>query len=431
MRFLYSLGLYLALPLIFVYFAWRGLREPGYLRGWGERLGFPRRPPADGIWLHAASVGEVAAAGPLVRALRRRYPDMPCLVTTFTPTGRERALASLEGVASVVYLPLDLPGAVGRFLRRTRPRLGVLLEAELWPNLLYRCTRGGVPTLLVNARLSEAGLARYRAGMLGRLIGGAVRRFDRIGAADEADAARFIALGVSRDRIAVTGNLKFDLELPPETAARGVELRSKWRAAQRPVWIAASTHVGEEEAVLEAHGTLLRECPDLLLVLAPRHPQRFDAVAELCRGRGFAFARHSRREEVTMQTRIVLGDTLGELPVLYAAADLAFVGGSLVPGIGGHNLLEPAALRRPMVTGPHLEAWDSVADLLEEAGALRRAADASALADAVDEWLKDIGGRQTAGEAAAGVVASHGGALERTLDLVSASLVCDAPDTKQ
>lgn len=431
MRTLYSLALYLALPLILAYFAWRGLREPDYLRGWSERLGFGRRPPAHGIWLHAASVGEVAAAEPLLRALRERYPGLPCLVTTFTPTGRARALAGLDGIAEVAYLPLDLPAAVRRFLRRTRPRLGIVLEAELWPNLLHGCADAGVPLLLANARLSETGAARYRRGPLARLVGPAVRRLYRIAAVDEAAAARFAALGVPAERITVTGNLKFDLTLPPRTAERGGELRRVWHALQRPVWVAASTHSGEEEGVLDAHEALIRRYPSLLLVLAPRHPQRFDAVAELCRARGLAFVRRSRGEAVDAGVRVVLGDTLGELPLFYALADLAFVGGSLVPGIGGHNLLEPAALRRPVITGPHLEAWGSVADLLYEAGALRRAEDSTALAEAVSGWLEDESGRETAGRAAARVVESHGGALARTLRLISESLVDNEPNTKQ
>jgi 3-deoxy-D-manno-octulosonic-acid transferase len=422
MRVLYSLALYLALPLIFAYFVWRGLREPGYLRGWRERLGCTSRLPAGGIWLHAASVGEVAAAVPLVRALRRRYPDSPCLVTVFTPTGRERALAALEGLAEVLYLPLDLPGPVRRFLRRARPRIGILLEAELWPNLLHGCAHAGISTLLINARLSAAGATRYRRGPPGRLIGDALRRIDRIAAVDATDAARFAALGVREARIAVTGNLKFDLELPPDTEERGAELRRAWQAERRPVWIAASTHAGEEEVVLDAHGALLREYPDLLLVLVPRHPQRFDAVAELCRARGLIFARRSRDDAVDGNIRIVLGDTLGELPVFYAAADAAFVGGSLVPGVGGHNLLEPAALRLPLVTGMHSDNWQQAVDWLREAGALRRVEDATALADTVGGWLQDATGREAAGRAAARVVENHGGALERTLRLVSDSL---------
>lgn len=418
MRFAYSLGLYLALPLTFLYFIWRGLREPGYLRGWGERLGLARRLPADGIWLHAASVGEVVAAAPLVKALQERYPDLPCLVTTFTPTGRERALAILAGSARVAYLPLDLPGAVRRFLRRARPRLGIVMEAELWPNLLQGCERGGVPLLLANARLSEAGARRYQHGPFGGLIRGALGRFDSIAAASEADAARFAELGVPEDRVVTAGNLKFDLELPAGIEDQGAELRAVWQAQERPVWIAASTHAGEDELVLDAYGRLSRRHPDLLLVLVPRHPQRFDAVAGLCRGRGLACARRSRGDTANAETQVLLGDTLGELLSFYAAADLAFVGGSLVPGIGGHNLLEPAALRLPVVVGPHLGAWEQVADWLQEAGALCRVADAAALADAVSECLEDHHGRKMAGLAAARVVESHGGALERTLRLV-------------
>lgn len=418
MRALYTGLLYLALPLVFLYFLWRGLREPGYLKGWGERLGLGRRPPPGGIWLHAASVGEVAAAVPLLRALRERDPDSPLVVTTFTPTGRDRARSALGGTAHVVYLPLDLPGAVRRFLQHAQPRLAILLEAELWPNLLHGCRAAGVPVLLANARLSEASAARYRRGVQGRLIGDALRGIDCIAAVSDEDAERFTALGVPAERVAVTGNLKFDLELPAGVEERGAALRRDWGAAERPVWIAASTHAGEEEIVLSAFAELVRRHPDLLLVLVPRHPQRFDGVAELCRRSGFACARRSRDEPVTAGTQILLGDTLGELVLFYATADLALVGGSLVSGIGGHNLLEPAALRLPVVTGEHLGAWETVADWLREAGALCRVADAAALASAVDECLEDHHGRKMAGLGAARVVEDHGGALARTLRLV-------------
>lgn len=419
MRFLYSSALYLLLPTVWVYFAWRGLREPDYLRDWSERLGYIDELPADGIWIHAASVGEVVAAAPLIRTLRERYPDSPCLVTTVTPTGRQRARAALGEAVHVAYLPFDVPGAVRRFLRRTRPRLGILLEAELWPNLLHGCRLAGIPLLLANARLSESRAARYRGGLWGRLIRDALLKIDRIAAVGETDAARFAALDVPEERISVAGNLKFDLEMPPDIRERGAELRREWRAAERPVWIAASTHAGEEEAVLDAHEALLRQHPNLLLILVPRHPQRFDAVADLCRVRGFDFARRSRNETVGADTRVLLGDTLGELPVFYAAADAAFVGGSLVPDIGGHNLLEPAALRLPSVTGTHLGNWAEVTTWLSEAGALHQVADAAGLAEAIKAWLEDDSGRETAGRAAANVVDSRRGALQNTLRLVS------------
>lgn len=418
LRLVYSLLLYLALPLVLGYFLLRGLREPGYLRGWGQRLGLGRVHARGGIWLHAASVGEVQAAVPLANALASRYPELPLLVTVFTPTGHERARKALGEFAEVRYLPLELPGAVRRFTRRAAPRAGLIVETEIWPNLLAACRRRRLPVMMVNARLSERSARRYARWPLRALIGEALAGLTRVAAASPADAERFAALGVTADALTDTGNLKFDLDLPESVDADGTALRRAWGAAERPVWVAASTHAGEEVVVLEAFEKLRQRQPELLLVLVPRHPQRFDAVADLLDKRGLRFARRSQQQSVGAETQVLLGDTLGELLLFYAASDLAFVGGSLVPDVGGHNLLEPAALRLPVVVGPYLDGWTTVADWLQEAGALCRVEDAAGLAEAVAECVDDAHGRMMAGLAAVRVVDDHGGALERTLRLV-------------
>jgi 3-deoxy-D-manno-octulosonic-acid transferase len=414
LRLLYiCLGYGLA-PFLLATSLWRGLRDRSYWQALPERFGFGAALPAGGLWVHAVSVGEVQAAASLVRALRQRYPELPLTLTTSTPTGRARAHHLFGDDVRVRYLPYDLVGPVGRFLRCVRPRLGIILETELWPNLYAACRRQGVPLVLANARVSERSVRRYR--LVRGLVRASLAHGVVVAAQSAADAGRFAALGADPARTVVTGNLKFDYQLPQETEARGRELRSALGAG-RPVWVAGSTHEGEEEQVLDAHAQLLRSRPDALLVLVPRHPPRFDAVAALLRRRGVAFVTRSSGAPVTPATSVLLADTLGELVLLYAAADVAFVGGSMVP-IGGHNLLEPAALGKPVVTGPHTASAAPVARLLIEAGAAEVVANGDALATAVGRLLGDGAARGTAGRAGLAAVSANRGALERFLALL-------------
>jgi 3-deoxy-D-manno-octulosonic-acid transferase len=415
LRLLYiCLGYGLA-PILLGLSLWRGLRDRSYWHALPERLGFGPAAPAGGLWVHAVSVGEVQAAASLVRELRRRYPELPLTLTTATPTGRGRAQSLFAGEVAVRYLPYDLPGPVDRFLDRVRPRLGIILETELWPNLYRACDRQRVTLVLASARVSERSVRRYR--WAGGLVREALARGVIVAAQSAADAGRFAALGASPARTPVVGNLKFDFELPPETEARGRALRATLGAG-RPVWAAGSTHEGEEELVLDAHARLADELPGALLVLAPRHPPRFEAVAALLRRRGLAFVTRSSGTDVAPATAVLLVDTLGELVLHYAASDVAFVGGSLVP-IGGHNLLEPAALGKPVVTGPYTSSAAPVARLLVEAGAAEVVADGDALAACVGRLLADPAACRVAGERGLAAVSANRGALARFLALLA------------
>jgi len=414
-RLLYiCLGYGLA-PILLGLSLWRGLRDPSYREGLPERLGLGPAAPAGGIWVHAVSVGEVQAAASLVRALRRRYPHLPLTLTTATPTGRGRARRLFGGEVTVRYLPYDLPGPVGRFLERVRPRLGIILETELWPNLYRACERRGVPLVLASARVSERSVRRYR--WAGGLVRAALAHGVIVAAQSAADAQRFVALGADPARTPVVGNLKFDVELPAAAEDRGRALRAALGAG-RPVWVAGSTHEGEEELVLDAHARLAAAQPAALLVLVPRHPPRFEAVTALLRRRGVAFVTRSSGAAVAPTTAVLLVDTLGELVEFYAAADVAFVGGSLVP-VGGHNLLEPAALGKPVVSGPHTANAAPVARLLVEAGAAELVADGAALAACVGRLLADGAARRSAGERGRAAVSANRGALERFLALLA------------
>ncbi|MGN8199935.1 3-deoxy-D-manno-octulosonic acid transferase [Salinisphaera sp. RV14] len=417
-RWLYSGLTRLVLPVAFGYFAWRGRREPAYRDHWRERLGF--LDPVDGpaLWVHAASVGEVILVTPLIEALIECYPDHRMVLTTFTPTGRAEAARRLGGRVALCYLPLDTPGATRRFLRRIGPAAGILAETELWPNLVSAAGRAGVPLVLVNASLSARSARRYRRWPVSRAATFMLTRFARIAAADRVHAERFIAAGAPARVVEVTGNLKYDRRQRPHAEAEARELRQTWQAASRPVWLAASTHDSEEAQLLETFALLRARHPKALAVMAPRHPQRFEAVAGLLARAGWQYARRSRRDPVDDRTDIVLVDTIGELEMLYALADVAFVGGSLAPGVGGHNVIEPAAVGCVFTTGPHVAEWrDAMAPMIEAGGAAI-ARDFCDVADITAGWLEDPDTRQAARQRLAATVAIHRGALGRTVQLL-------------
>ena len=415
-RTLYTLLFHLGLPLVAIRLWLRARKAPAYARRIGERfaMNLPAMQPG-GIWVHAVSVGESIAAAPMIRELLKRYPQLPITVTCMTPTGSERiqALFANEPRIQHCYLPYDLPWAAARFLERVKPKLGVIMETELWPNHIHQCAKRGIPVALANARLSERsakGYARF-AGLTRPML----EEMSLIAVQTEAEAERFRLLGARPECVEVTGSIKFDLSIDPELLIKARELREQWQAQERPVWIAASTHEGEDEIVLAAHRQLLASYPNALLILVPRHPERFNSVFELCRREGFATVRRSSGESVEAQTQVLLGDTMGELLFLYALADSAFVGGSLVPN-GGHNLLEPAALAKPVLSGPHLFNFLEIAAKLRDAAALEEVDDAQGLAVAVQRLFELPQDAQRMAQAGLTVMQLNQGALQRLLD---------------
>jgi 3-deoxy-D-manno-octulosonic-acid transferase len=422
-RQLYNVLTYVLRPIAFAVVLWRGLGNRGYWLGFRERFGFAaggagKAAAPAGVLLHAVSLGEVTAAAPLLRALRERHPELPLVLTTATPTGRARATALFGDSVTVQFLPYDTPGSMRRLLQRLRPRIAIIMETELWPNLYRQCQRRGVPLLLANARLAARSVARYRR--FGALFRDVFAGDTWVAAQSAADAERFLAIGAAPERTSVVGNLKFDVAVDPALVARGRDLRAACWAA-RPVWVAGSTHAGEEELVLTAHAQLLRQEPGALLLLVPRHPERFQAVADLLSRRGVRFERRSSGTLVPPEVPVLLVDTVGELAALYAAVDVAFVGGSLVP-IGGHNLLEPAALGVPVVTGPHQSNAREVSLILTRENAVVQVTDAEQLAGQLEALFADPQLRRRLGASAQQVVARNRGSLERLLTLIESLL---------
>jgi 3-deoxy-D-manno-octulosonic-acid transferase len=414
LRILYLLALYLAAPLISVMLLWRGLWDRSYWHHFGERFGFGARQPPGGVWLHAVSVGEVQACAPLVAALSRRYPELPLCVTTFTPTGAARARALFGNVAQVRFVPFDLPGAVRRFLARVQPRLAVIFETELWPNLYRECGRRRIPLVLASARLSARSVGRYQR--LGRLFADTLAQAAVVAAQGAADAERFRALGADPHSTHITGNLKFDFELPPDIGARGAALRAEF-APSRPLWVAGSTHGGgEEQALIDTVRRLRESLPGTLLVMAPRHPQRFAEAAQALTQSGIRYVRRSQGQPL-QDSEVLLLDSLGELLDFYAAADVAFVGGSLV-AVGGHNLLEPAALGVPVLTGPHNFNSAEVARLLIERGAAELVHNPAELSARLQQLFAEPAERARRGAAGRDCIEANRGALQKLLALI-------------
>jgi 3-deoxy-D-manno-octulosonic-acid transferase len=411
----YRLLLWLLFPWVLMHLWWRGRRQPGYREHIPERFGwYQTRPGRPVIWLHAVSVGETRAAEPLVRALAARYPGHELLLTQMTPTGRETAQQLYGGAATIVYLPYDYPGAVARFLARFRPRLGILMETEIWFNLVECCARLGVPLLLANARLSEKSARGYE--LVAPLTRAALRGLAAVSAQTREDAERLERLGARG--VEVTGNLKFDVALAPQLLALGAEL--KQRIGRRPVLLAASTREGEEELILDALARIGVE--GLLLLLVPRHPQRFDDVAALLAKRNLSYLRRSDNRALPPDCRVLLGDSMGEMPAYYAACDLAFIGGSLLP-YGGQNLIEACAVGRPLLFGRHMYNFAEASRLAVAAGAAVEVADAAMLGERAGELLRDQATLARMSQAALAFSRAHQGATARNLALCERLLV--------
>lgn len=415
MRTLYSFLWYLLLPFLFLRLWLRGRKAPAYRLRWKERMAWGYRPGTlkNSLWVHAVSVGETLAAAPLIERLLADYPDVPLLVTTTTPTGSERVQALFGDRVTHVYCPWELPTALTRFMRAFDPQLVIVLETELWPNLCAAVKRHGAKLMLMNGRLSEKSYRGY--GKLPRLIRPMMARFDALAVQTQVEAERYMALGAWPERVYPIGSVKFDMTL--DTAVKQAASQLRVSFGDRPVWIAASTHPGEDAPVLAAHKTLRAQKPDALLILVPRHPERFDGVADQVREAGLSVARRSQQEPAA-DAAVYLADTMGELLMLFGACDVAFVGGSLVP-VGGHNLLEPAAWEKPVLTGPHLHNFTAIAQLLDDAGGLSVVDSGEALADKLQALMSDPGQCARQGQAAAAVVEANRGALEKGLELIA------------
>lgn len=410
MRYLYTVLIYLLTPFILLRLIWRSFKAPAYAKRWNERFGFFKPPATEqGVWVHAVSMGETLAAIPLIKRIQQTYPQLPITVTTMTPTGSAQVHKQLGHSVFHVYAPYDLPCAWRRFLKKIKPRIVVVMETELWPNLLHVAHQQQIPIVIANARLSQRSANGYQK--VSSMTHEMLQKVTHICAQYESDGQRFLTLGLAKEKLSIIGNIKFDTEIKPELKIRAQQLRQQW-GSQRPILIAASTHESEEEMILSACKPVWQMHPDLLLVLVPRHPERFAKVIELVRAQQLILSVRSRQECVTDATQVLVADTMGELLLLFAAADIAFVGGSLVP-TGGHNLLEPVSVGLPVITGKHVFNFARVSELLLSKQALIQVNNENELTQAI---LKLIEQPQQAHQmVAAGneVIAQNKGALDR------------------
>lgn len=421
-RILYTTIYYLLLPAILLRLLWRARKAPAYRSRIAERFGFfsppdfKQRP----LWVHAVSVGETIAAAPMIKQLLSEDPQRSLVITTMTPTGSERVQALFHEYLGErvfhVYVPYDLPGCIQRFLKRVRPCALVVMETELWPNIVHYSHRGGLPIIIANARLSEKSARGYqRVAPLTRAM---LAQLSTVAAQSQADGERFKALGLRDDQLEVTGSIKFDISLGAELREQAEQLKQQWHIGGGPVWITASTHAGEDELILAAFAKARQQIATLRLVIVPRHPERFASVYQLCEASGFALARRSNAEPVNAQTAIIMGDTMGEMLLMFGAADFSFIGGSLVNN-GGHNMLESVAWGAPVLSGLSLFNFVEISQLLQNAGAMKTVANSDELAAAVVLWANDLQARRLAGEAGLAVVNDNRGALQRLLKIIN------------
>lgn len=410
-RFLYTLLFILLLPVVFLNLYRRGRQSPAYRQRWLERLGLSLLPPLRrSLWIHAVSVGEVVAAAPLVKAFQANYPEAPIVVTTMTPTGSDRVKAMFgEGVFHQ-YLPYDLPWALGRFIEQVAPQICIVMETELWPNLIHQCHRRQIPVVVSNARLSKGSAAGY--GRVKALSKGMFAEVTRVLAQSDIEGQRFVALGLPEEHLRVTGSLKFDVNIDDSLRAESCELRQSW--VHRPCLIAASTHLGEDELVLDAFNLIRQSHHNALLILVPRHPERFEQVAALLAERQYRVARRSTADVVGDQHQVLLGDTMGELLRLLGAADVAFMGGSLV-ATGGHNVLEPIAMGVPTITGPHTFNFQAITDMLLARKGVTVVNDEAGLAQACREFFTHPDVAQQQALCGESVLIENRGALAKQL----------------
>ncbi len=424
MRYLYSALFYVLVPFLILRMLLRSRRAPDYRRRMGERFAIfsteglsPEKPK---IWVHAVSVGETIAAAPVVEALLSEYPNHQLVITTTTPTGSERVRALFGQRVFHVYAPWDLPGATVRFIEAIQPSLLLLMETELWPNMIHHAARHGCPILLANARLSERSARGY--GRIPGLTQSMLSKLSFVACQSAADRERFVDLGLAAERIRTTGSIKFDITLEDPLRGRAEELRAAYRADERFVLVAASTHPGEDEQILAAFTGVLEQYPQSLLVLVPRHPERFDAVCQQVSDAGFNVARRSAQVDPDVDINVVVGDTMGELVLLLSLSGVAIVGGSLVEH-GGHNVLEAAAWGVPVVTGPHMFNFAEISELMVAAGAMIQLQDPQDLGQSLLDLLSEPARLEQMGRAGLEVIAANRGARQQLLEIVRDQLV--------
>ncbi|MFK8047159.1 MAG: lipid IV(A) 3-deoxy-D-manno-octulosonic acid transferase [Halioglobus sp.] len=419
MRYLYSAVLYLLIPFILVRMLLRSRNAPAYRRRLAERFGFfsdgKGQLGSPAIWVHAVSLGETIAAAPVVEDLLERYPEHTLVLTTTTPTGSERARALFGARVLHVYAPWDLPGAVKRFVKKVQPELLVIMETELWPNMLHYSAVGGAKIILANARMSERSASGYlRFSTLSKSM---LSKLTKVACQSPDDGRRMIDIGLAREKLEITGSIKFDLELSSELREQSLDLKKDWGLEHRPALVAASTHPGEDEIILKAFAALKTSMPNCLLLLVPRHPERFETVFELCRAEGWQVKRRSQGIAPGQNDDIVVGDTMGELLLLLSLGKVAIIGGSLVEH-GGHNALEASAWGVPVVTGPAMFNFAEISDLLCNARAMIKLNRAEDLGDTLQELLRDQQRLEDMGASALGVVADNRGAKKRLMALI-------------
>lgn len=416
-RFFYTILFYLIQPIIWLFMLIRSLKAPSYRHRQLERYGFYSKlkaPTKNGILIHAASVGEVIAATPFIKKLQQQYPNLSLTITTMTPTGSDRVRQTFGETVTNIYLPYDLPGSVKRFLNFVQPKACIVVETEIWPNLIAQCQQRDIPFIIVNARLSARSAQRY--GKIKKGISKILQQITLVIAQDQISAKRYADLGVLKNHLKIGGNLKFDLNLSPELEKKIQQFKQQIHL-QRPIWVAGSTHEGEEKIILEAHKKLLNHYPNLLLIIAPRHPEHFPEVATLIEKNNLTYQRRSQQnqQQIEHSTQVLLADTMGELMLMYAIADIAFIGGSLITR-GGHNPLEPLAFQIPVVTGEYTFNFPEIFQKLKEVkGVIEIPANSNALFTTINELLQSSDLRHQYGQAGYQVLQQNRGALDRLI----------------
>lgn len=418
MRYLYTFLFYLALPFLFIRLLWRSRRLSANRTRWLERLGFGKPLAEKSIWIHLASVGETVAAAPLIKLLQQHYPTIPIVVTNMTMTGAARTASLFNGGVLQTLIPYDVPSAIKRFFKRANPIIAIFFETELWPNTIRLCEEHAIPVVISNARLSEKSARGYQR--VRKLIKPMLNAVRTCTVQSETEKKRFINLGLAEERITITGNIKFDVEVPADLEQKKNLLREEL-GAKRFIWIAASTHPTEEEIILQTHKTILKKFPDALLILVPRHPDRFNQVHALILQANLNVLRRTQKESISLQTEVYLADTMGEMLLLYAVSDVAFIGGSFA-NIGGHNMLEAAVLGKPVITGPILHNFKQISRNLMSAGGMEIVNDPVFLAEKIIALFSNEQKRNEMGTAGAKFVAANRGALDKQFNVLKTIL---------